>query len=54
MRLQYYMRQLVEFAYERADTYGVPCILDTDAKNKLDKSCHLGMRHVATRKIAGD
>ena len=51
---QGYMRQLMEFAYEKADTYGVPCILDTDAKNKLDKYCHLGMRHVATRKVAGD
>ena len=49
-----YMRQLMEFAYEKADTYGAPCILDTDAKNKLDKYCHLGMEHVATRKIAGD
>ena len=51
---QGYMRQLMEFAYEKADAYGVPCILDTDAKNKLDKYCHLGMRHVATRKVAGD
>ena len=49
-----YMRQLMEFAYEKADAYGVPCILDTDAKNKLDKYCHLGMEHVATRKVAGD
>lgn len=51
---QGYMRQLMEFAFEKADAYGVPCILDTDAKNKLDKYCHLGMDHVATRKIAGD
>ena len=51
---QGYMRQLMEFAYEKADKYGVPCILDTDAKNKLDKYCHLGMEHVATRKLAGD
>lgn len=51
---QGYMRQLMEFAYEKADKYGVPCILDTDAKNKLDKYCHLGMEHVATRKVAGD
>ncbi|MBQ7925584.1 MAG: GNAT family N-acetyltransferase [Lachnospiraceae bacterium] len=51
---QGYMRQLMEFAYEKADTYGVPCILDTDAQNKLDKYCHLGMQHVATRKVAGD
>lgn len=51
---QGYMRQLMEFAYEKADTYGVPCILDTDAKNKLDKYCHLGMEHVATRKVAAD
>ena len=51
---QGYMRQMMEFAYEKADTYGVPCILDTEAKNKLDKYCHLGMRHVATRKVAGD
>lgn len=51
---QGYMRKLMEFAYEKADGYGVPCILDTDAKNKLDKYCHLGMRHVATRKVAGD
>ena len=51
---QGYMRQLMEFAYEKADIYGVPCILDTDAKNKLDKYCHLGMEHVATRKVAED
>ena len=51
---QGYMRQLMEFAYEKADKYGVPCILDTDAKNKLDKYCHLGMEHVATRKVAED
>ena len=51
---QGYMRQLMEFAYEKADTYGVPCILDTDAKNKLDKYCHLGMQHMATRKVAAD
>ena len=51
---QGYMRQLMEFAYEKADTYGVPCSLDTDAQNKLDKYCHLGMQHVATRKVAGD
>lgn len=51
---QGYMRKLMEFAYEKADTYGVSCILDTDAKNKLDKYCHLGMRHVATRKVAED
>lgn len=51
---QGYMRQMMEFAYKKADTYGVPCILDTDAKNKLDKYCHLGMEHVATRKVAED
>lgn len=51
---QGYMRQLMKFAYEKADQYGVPCILDTDAKNKLNKYCHLGMKHVATRKIDGD
>lgn len=51
---QGYMRQLMEFAYEKADTYGVPCILDTDAKNKLDKYCHLRMELVATRKVAAD
>lgn len=49
-----YMRQLMEFAYEKARAYGVPCILDTDAKNKLDKYCHLGMQHVSTRKISED
>lgn len=51
---QGYMRQLMEFAYEKADYYGVPCILDTDAKNKLDKYCHLGMKHIGTRKVAED
>lgn len=51
---QGYMRKLMEFAYEKADTYGVPCILDTDARNKLDRYCHLGMRHAATRKISED
>lgn len=51
---QGYMRKLLEFAFEKADAYGVPCILDTDAKNKLDKYCHLGMQHVGTRKVAED
>lgn len=51
---QGYMRKLMEFAYEKADAHGVPCILDTDAQNKLEKYCHLGMEHAATRKIAGD
>ena len=51
---QGYMRQLMEFAYEKADAYGVPCILDTDAQNKLDKYCHLGMMHVGTRKVDAD
>lgn len=51
---QGYMRQMMEFAYEKAEQYGVPCILDTDAKNKLDKYRHLGMNHVATRKVAAD
>ena len=51
---QGYMRKLMDIAYEKADVYKVPCILDTDAKNKLDKYCHLGMHHVATRKISGD
>lgn len=49
---QGYMRRLMEFAYKKADAYGVPCVLDTDAQNKLDKYCHLGMKHVATRKLA--
>ena len=51
---QGYMRQLMEFAYEKADAHGVPCILDTDAQNKLDKYCHLGMEYVGKRKVAED
>lgn len=51
---QGYMRKLLDIAWEKAKEYGAPCILDTDAKNKLDKYCHLGMRHVATRKVAED
>lgn len=51
---QGYMRKLMEFAYEKADAHGVPCILDTDAQNKLDKYCHLGMKHVGTRKVDDD
>ena len=51
---QGYMRKLLEIAYKKADEYGVPCVLDTDAKNKLDKYCHLGMKHVATRKLTED
>lgn len=51
---QGYMRKLMEIAYAKADEHGVPCILDTDAKNKLDKYCHLGMKHVATRKVTED
>lgn len=50
---QGYMRKLMDIAYEKAESYGVPCILDTDGK-KLDKYCHLGMSHVSTRKIAED
>lgn len=51
---QGYMRKLMEIAYEKADRYGVPCILDTDARNKSEKYCHLGMRLAATRKLADD
>ena len=51
---QGYMRKLMEIAYDKAQAYGVPCILDTDGKNKLAKYCHLGMQHVGTRKIAPD
>ena len=40
--------------FRKADEYGVPCILDTDAQNKLDKYCHLGMKHVGTRKVDDD
>ncbi|MGN0655685.1 MAG: GNAT family N-acetyltransferase [Ruminiclostridium sp.] len=51
---QGYMRKLMDIAYEKAESHGVTCILDTDGKTKLDKYCHLGMCHVATRKIEDD
>lgn len=51
---QGYMRQLMNIAYNAADKYGVPCILDTDGENKRDKSCHLGMKQVGIRKISED
>lgn len=51
---QGYMRKVLEIAYDKAKEYGVPCVIITDAKNKLEKYCHLGMRHVATRKVAAD
>ena len=46
-----YMRKAMEIAFQMAQERGVPCILDTDEKLKMDKYCHLGMKLVKTRKV---
>lgn len=46
---QGYMRTLMNFAFEVADQYGLPCIVDTDEGTKRDKYCHLGVHQVVTR-----
>lgn len=50
---QGYMRPLMEFAYQVAEQHHVPCILETDAAEKRDKYCHLGMREVYRRDFGG-
>lgn len=51
---QGYMRTLMEFAFETADKYGLPCIVDTDEGIKRDKYCHLGVHQVLTRNFGDD
>lgn len=46
---QGHMRTLMNFAFETADRYGLPCIVDTDEGLKRDKYCHLGVHQVVTR-----
>lgn len=45
------MRQLMDLAFEKADRLGVPCILDTDTRDKADRYAHLGMRIWGTRRM---
>lgn len=51
---QGYMRTLMDFAFETADQYGLPCIVDTDEGVKRDKYCHLGVHQVLTRDFSAD
>lgn len=51
---QGYMRPLMNFAFETADQYGLPCIVDTDEGVKRDKYCHLGVHQVLTRDFGAD
>ncbi|MFQ9516215.1 MAG: GNAT family N-acetyltransferase [Eubacterium sp.] len=46
---QGHMRTLMDFAFETADQYGLPCIVETDEGVKRDKYCHLGVHQVLTR-----
>lgn len=46
---QGHMRTLMNFAFETADRYGLPCIVDTDEGLKRDKYCHLGVHQVVMR-----
>ncbi|MBQ9210137.1 MAG: GNAT family N-acetyltransferase [Clostridia bacterium] len=41
---QGYMRQMMEFAYETAESRKIPVILDTDDKDKAARYEHLGMK----------
>lgn len=51
---QGHMRTLMNFAFETADQYGLPCIVDTDEGVKRDKYCHLGVHQVLTRNFGDD
>lgn len=51
---QGHMRTLMNFAFETADRYHLPCIVDTDEGIKRDKYCHLGVHHVLTRNFGPD
>lgn len=51
---QGYMRTMMDFAFEHAGKYGLPCIVDTDERVKRDKYCHLGVHQVLTRTFSAD
>ena len=40
---QGYMRKAIETAFSMAEEMGMPCILDTDAQEKMERYCHLAM-----------
>ena len=48
---QGYMRKAMETAFSMAEEMGLPCILDTDAQEKMERYCHLGMTLAGKRKI---
>lgn len=48
---QGYMRKAMETAFSMAEEMGMPCILDTDAQEKMERYCHLGMTLAGKRKI---
>lgn len=48
---QGYMRKVMDMAFAEGNRFGVPVILDTDAKSKCDKYIHLGMELVNTRRF---
>lgn len=48
---QGYMRKAMEIAFSMAEERGIPCILDTDAQEKMERYCHLGMTPAGKREI---
>lgn len=48
---QGYMRKAMETAFSMAEEMGLPCILDMDAQEKMERYCHLGMTLAGKRKI---
>lgn len=48
---QGYMRKAMETAFSMAEEMRLPCILDTDAQEKMERYCHLGMTLAGKRKI---
>ena len=48
---QGYMRKVMDIAFAEGDRFGVPVILETDARSKCDKYVHLGMELYGTRDI---
>ena len=48
---QGYMRKAIETAFSMAEEMGMPCILDTDAQEKMERYCHLGMTLAGKRRI---
>ena len=46
---QGHMRQLMEFALQKAKSYNLPLVIETDEQLKCDKYCHLGVKLVNKR-----